>query len=304
MTTNLLAGDGPSRGSPGPPRSRSEGGHSQGFSPPRSAEATETTSFELRGLVLLDSAGNHPVVVHALRFGDDGIGLVGREGSPPRVLPWASVSTHAVEPWTGGIIPRWWVDTARHRGSVKVDPPPSDGHESEGPVSAVELRRESVAADNGQQDRTARAGGGGGGGEMGGVDGQLPHVDAGALIDIQTPSGTFRFLLPRSDPATVADRIMAIAIRHRGVAGASSVTTAIAAGRRGRRWGRAPTGWERVQRLLVVILVAVIATAVTLILLQSAGAVHLPFLGGTGGASATSHVRMPWRGVAPAVRKS
>ena len=122
----------------------------------------------------------------------------------------------------------------------------------------------------------------------------FPMSMPGPLIDIQTPSGTFRFLLPGADPATVAERITAIAIRHRGAAGASSVTTALGARRYGRRSGRAATRWERVRPLLVVILVVVIATAVTLILLQSAGAVHLPFLGGTGGASAIDpHAHLP-----------
>lgn len=289
MTTNVLEGDGPSTGSPGSPSSVTEGGHSLGARAPRPAgpaEATEAASFELRGLVLLDSSGNQPVVVYALHFGDDGIGLVGREGSSPRVLPWASVSAHAVEPWAGGAIPRWWVDTAGHDGLGGADPHRSDGHEGDGPASAVEPHREAVATHGkGREDRAVRAIGGDRAGRARDADDQLPHVAAGVLIDIQTPSGTFRFLLPRADPATVAERITAIAIRHRGSAGASSVTTALGAKRYGRRSGRAATGWERIRPFLVVILVVVIATAVTLILLQSAGAVHLPFLGGTSGAS-------------------
>jgi hypothetical protein len=245
--------------------------------------------------VLLDSSGNHPVVVYALHFGDDGIGLVGREGSSPRVLPWASVSAHAVEPWTGGTIPRSWVDTAGHGGAGGADTRRSDDHEGDGPASAVEPYREAVATDaDDREDRAVGAIRGARAGRAHGADDQLPHVEAGALIDIQTPSGTFRFLLPRADPATVAERITAIAIHHRGSAGASSVTTVLGAKRYGRRSGRAATGWERVRPLFVIILIVVIATAVTLILLQSAGAVHLPFLGGTGGASGIdAHAHMP-----------
>ena len=157
-------------------------------------DAAEAGSFELRGLVLLDSSGNHPVVVHALHFGDDGIGLVGREGSPPRVLPWASVSTHAVEPWMGGTIPRWWVKSAGHRGPGGADPRPSDGHPGGGLVSAVEPHREAVATESHSREDRARPGSTTG--RAARADDQLPHVEAGALIDIQTPSGTFRFLLP------------------------------------------------------------------------------------------------------------
>jgi hypothetical protein len=42
-------------------------------------------------------------------------------------------------------------------------------------------------------------------------------------------------------------------------------------------------GWARVQPYLVVGLVVILVTAVTLILLQSAGTIHLPLLGGSGG---------------------
>jgi hypothetical protein len=308
MTTNVLEGDGPSTGSPGSPRSETEGGDTQESSARRpegpaepagpggtaepagtadAVEVAEGETFELRGLVLLDSSGNYPVVVHALRFGDDGIALVGREGSPPRVLPWASVSTHAVEPWMGGTIPRWWVKSAGHHGADGAEPRRSDGHLVARPVSAVEPHREAVATEShGQEDQDVRGGTTARRARADGADDQLPHVEAGALIDIQTPSGTFRFLLPRADPATVAERITAIAIHHRGAAGASSVTTALGVRRRGRRSGRPATGWERVRPILVIVLIVVIASAVTLILLQSTGAVHLPFLGGTGGASA------------------
>lgn len=46
---------------------------------------------------------------------------------------------------------------------------------------------------------------------------------------------------------------------------------------------RAATGLERWQPVLVVLVALVLATAVALVLAQSAGAIHLPFLGGTGG---------------------
>ncbi|HXW38459.1 MAG TPA: hypothetical protein VEJ44_02095, partial [Acidimicrobiales bacterium] len=116
MTVDALEGEGPSAGTSGrtttaPARTgrRRSGGEKQ------SRRDRAAGAFELKGLVLLDAAGNAPVRVHALTFGDDGIGLVGREGSSPRLLPWTSVATHAVEPWRGGAIPQWWIDTGRQR---------------------------------------------------------------------------------------------------------------------------------------------------------------------------------------------
>jgi hypothetical protein len=52
------------------------------------------------------------------------------------------------------------------------------------------------------------------------------------------------------------------------------------------------TGLERWQPVLVVLLVLLV-TAVALVLAQSAGVIHLPFLGGSGGSSA---VVLPPRG--------
>jgi hypothetical protein len=269
MTTDALEGDRSATGSAEPSSRPAPVTHPRTVAASR-VRASDERSFELRGLVLLDSAGNHPVAVHGLRFGDDGIGLVGREGNPPRVLPWASVSTHAVEPWSGGTIPSGWVDPRRQGGTGEPGRGQSSDGADGGSASAAEPHRE--AAPDGRARGAGRA---------------LPHVEAGALIDIRTPSGTFRFLLPRADPTTVADRIAAIAVRQRGVTGASSVTTAVRSTRRARWRNRAgATRWERAQPALVILLVVVIAAAVTLILLQSSGAIHLPFLGGTGGGSA------------------
>ena len=43
--------------------------------------------------------------------------------------------------------------------------------------------------------------------------------------------------------------------------------------------------WSKIQPYLVVLLIVFIATSVTLILLQSSGAIHLPFLGGANSGS-------------------
>ncbi len=217
--------------------------------------------FQVRGLVLLDSAGRDPVNIYALHFGDEGIGLVGREGNPPRVLPWTSVATHAVEPWGGGTIPIRWVRTGQSGRSA-----------SPGSGDSVQARRE--RREGAVRSRRGRP---------------LPYVDAGALIHIRTPSGTYRFLLPKADPVALDDRISAIAVRHRGSAAASSVTRAHPTGVARPRHG---AGWERWQPILVVMLVVVVAAAVTLILLQSSGAVHLPFLGGTGSGAPPARPRV------------
>ena len=205
--------------------------------------------FRLDGLLLLDSVGNDPVAIDALTFGDEGIGVVRSPGELPRVLPWSSVANHVVEPWAGGIIPEWWVDPELNRTQAPVD-------------------RSDVVTDPAATNRA------------------LPHAEAGALIAVQTPYGTYRFLLPRGNPKTLSRRITAFAVRHHGPAGASSLTTVVGSepgARRHRRSGAvAPSSrWSKAEPFLVVALILFIGAAVTLILLQSAGTIHLPLLGGS-----------------------
>ncbi len=129
------------------------------------------------------------------------------------------------------------------------------------------------------------------------VDGQQPRVlpwtsvvghaverwdgGSGALISIQTSTGTYRFLQIGGDPGELAGRIDALAVRHQGPTGVSTATTMaerpIPSGRRTDR-----RAWPRLQPYLVVALVVVVLVAVSMILLQTAGVVHLPLLGGTG----------------------
>ncbi len=210
------------------------------------ADGPALPPYRLDHLLLLDSAGNDPLEIESLIFGDDGVGVVRRRGEQPRLLPWSSVSAHAVERWSGGIVPEWWVDPELNR----TEPGPGQG-----PVLT-------------DPDATSRA---------------MPHIEPGALIGIKTPTRTYRFLLPAGDPKTIAPRIAAFAVRQQGPAGASSVTTVVRPGTgqsADGRTGTPPSRWSRIQPVLVVLLVALIATAVTLILLQSAGTIHLPFLGG------------------------
>ena len=214
------------------------------------------------GLLLLDPHGNDPTPVESITFDDGGIGVVRTRGQDARVLPWDAVVAHAVEPWAGGVIPEWWVEpeTSRYERSG-AGRPEAEGVDGVGALLA-------------HPRTTGRS---------------LPHAGAGAMISIQTRTGTYRFLRSGGDPTELGARIAEFVLHHQGPGGVSTVTT-VATGRRGAR-----SGWSRVRPWLVVLLVTVIAAAVTVILLQSAGVIHLPFLGGGtssgGGALARWSVR-------------
>lgn len=209
------------------------------------------------GLLLLDPHGHDPTPVESITFDDNGIGVVRTRGQDARILPWDAVVSHAVEPWSGGVIPEWWVEPEEQCGTHS---------EATDAVGALLAHARTT-------NRT------------------LPHAEAGAMIGIQTRTGTYRFLKPGGDPSGLATRVAAFTVRHRGAAGVSTVTT-VAPTRRG---GQA--GWSRVRPWLVVLLLAVVVAAVTLILLQSAGVVHLPFLGGgptgSSGPAPTPHPSAP-----------
>jgi len=207
------------------------------------------------GLLLLDPHGHDPTAVESITFDDGGIGVVRSRGEAPRVLPWAALVAHAVEPWAGGVIPGWWVEPDAS-GAAGADASGAD-------VVGALLTGSRTAAR------------------------RLPHAEAGAMISIQTRSGTYRFLRSGGDPSELAPRIAEFAVRHRGPAGVSTVTT-VAARRRGPR-----SGWARVRPWLVALLVVVLAAAVTVILLQSAGVIHLPFLGSDGSAGIGALDRSP-----------
>jgi hypothetical protein len=205
--------------------------------------------LRIEKVFLLDLVGNDPTVIDAIVFDDDGIGIIRSPGGEPRVLPWPSVTAHVVERWGGGVIHEWWVDPERNRN----DP-------SNGPAGVVT-----------DPTATARV---------------LPRTDPGAVISIQSPFGTYRFLVPAGDPDALSQKMTDFAVRHHGLSGVPPITT-VARTRRGRdrrqgtRVANKPSGWPRVQPYLVVALIVVIATVVTLILLQSAGTIHLPLLGGS-----------------------
>ena len=196
------------------------------------------------GLLLLDPLGHDPTVVESITFDEAGIGVVRSRGQEPRVLPWDSVLAHAVEPWAGGVIPEWWVDPELRR--------PDRAERSGGELPG------SVVTDPRSTSRP------------------LPHAEAGAMISIQTRTGTYRFLRSGGDPSELGPRIAEFAVHHQGPAGVSTGTTVAPRGRH-----RDRSTWERVRPVLLVALALVVVTVVTLLLLQSAGTIHLPILGGT-----------------------
>jgi hypothetical protein len=206
--------------------------------------------FSLVDLLLLGSVDNEAVAIDVVTFSSDGVGVIRKRGERPRVLPWSSVITHVVEPWSGGVIPEWWVDPELNRRGPAA-----------GQVDAV-------------TDPTA-------------TNRARPGLEPGALIGIQTPTQTYRFLLPGGDAREISRQVAAFAARFQGPTGASSVTRVVRWGQdlERRRVARTPErdiSWARVQPFLVVALILFLAAAVTIILLQSAGTIHLPYLGGVG----------------------
>jgi hypothetical protein len=218
------------------------------------------TPLRIERLLLLDSAGNDPVPIDALVIDDEGIGVVRSRGGLPQVLPWPSVSAHVVERWAGGAIPEWWVDPELNRSDEGAEPP-----------RAVVDPRSNLRA--------------------------LPRTEPGVVISVQGPFGTYRFLARGGDPDALSRRITDFAVRHQGLSGVPPITTVARprrAGdrRQGTRVANPRSGWSKVQPYLAVALIVLIAVAVTLILLQSAGAIHLPYLGGSS-PGAVSPLRSP-----------
>ncbi len=227
---------------------------------PRPGSTPPLPALRLDGPLLLDSAGSDPVGIEAIVFADDGIGVIRSPGDQPRVLPWSAVSAHMVERWAGGVIPVHW-----------VEPQLNGAHGSQ-----VPREPQVQVTENGGR--------------------VLPHTDRGAVIAVRTPFGTYRFLVPGGDPNALSNRITDFAVRHQGLGGVPPVTT-VARPRRGndRRQGirsaQAPAPWAKVRPYLVLALILFIATAMTLILLQSAGTIHLPYLGGASPGTVPSLLR-------------
>jgi hypothetical protein len=210
------------------------------------ATPSEPEPFALDGLVLLSADGNAPQPVDGIRltFDDQGVGVVHNPEEPPRLLPWASLIAHSVEPWSGDVTPEWWVDPEFNRTSEGI----GDDHEVIDPIATE--RSSSLTR-------------------------------AGALISLRTVLATYRFLLPDGNVDELRPRVGAFALRHQGPSRSSSTTT-VFAGRSPVVGGRPSSGlsWMRVRPALTVVLIVFLLTAAILIVLQSAGTVHIPFLGG------------------------
>lgn len=217
--------------------------------------------------LLLDSAGNDPVPIDALVIDDEGIGVVRSRGGRPQVLPWPSVSAHVVERWAGGAIPEWWVDPELNH-SDQTDQTDQGDPSDQGDQGARRAEPPPTVVDPRSNVRA------------------LPRTEPGVVISVQGPFGTYRFLARGGDPDALSRRITDFAVRHQGLSGVPPVTTVARprrAGdrRQGTRVANQRSGWSRVQPYLAVALIVLIAVAVTLILLQSAGTIHLPYLGGS-----------------------
>jgi hypothetical protein len=232
--------------------SKQKGGMASSSAPSRGTP-TQPVPFRIEHLILLGVTSTEPVDIHAMTFGNDGIGVIRYPGELPRVLPWTSVAAHAVEPWQGGEIPEWWVDPELNRGDEASGLP-------------------GVITD---PAATSRA---------------VLRAESGALIVVQTATGVYRFILPGGNPRDLAGRVTAFAVRLQGPSAASSVTRVVAWGqdaerRKRRRPPQKPSLWLRLRPYLAVLLVLFVATVIALILLQSAGTVHLPYLGGSNATS-------------------
>lgn len=210
--------------------------------------------LELHDVLLLDSTAKEPIPIAVLTFGDDGIGVTRSAGEQARVLPWTAVEMHLIEGWGGGVIPEWWVDPELNQGRTS----------SQRPGAILD------------PDATSRI---------------LPSAEAGAMISVRTSTGLFRFLLPKGDPRAISRRVDYFSVRHRGPDQVSAATTVVSRsgahalaghGVRGaRRAGDPSPTWARVRPWLIVALILVLLVGAVIILLQSAGRIHLPWLGGT-----------------------
>jgi len=113
-----------------------------------------------------------------------------------------------------------------------------------------------------------------------------PWGDGGAVVSVRGPGRTYRFVAPGQDPVTLGFVLEGI---RRPPPGPRSVAAATAPGprprgprHRGGRGRRGASGLDRWRPFLVVALIVVLAGSVALVLAQSAGAIHLPLLGGSG----------------------
>ncbi|MGC8462915.1 MAG: hypothetical protein ACP5P9_04510 [Acidimicrobiales bacterium] len=181
----------------------------------------------------------------SLVIDDQGVTLTTADAGNPRMLPWSSLETYVIEPISPSTSP-WWVDPELHD---PAEPAPS--RRSTATPGHRRRRKSLVPAEPGE---------------------------LGALVSLRTAAGTYRLLVAGLDSDALAVRVRPLAAAHLPPAALPTVTTV-----QTRPATPAPSmTWERIRPLLAVLAAVVAAAAIAAILLQSAGVVHLPFLGGTG----------------------
>ncbi len=99
---------------------------------------------------------------------------------------------------------------------------------------------------------------------------------AGAVLVVETAGGAYRFLVPRAEAAELGP-----------------VVTRLVDGYSGRGETSPRSRFDRVRPVLTVVLIVLVLAAVALILAQSAGAIHLGFLGGNGSGPGGTIVPVP-----------
>jgi hypothetical protein len=176
-----------------------------------------------------------------------GVTLASTATHVPRVLPWSALETYVVEP-VDATPARWWEDPELR----DPEDPERGGPEGVTPRPAPPRRRQDLVRGSAAQ--------------------------RGSLVSLRTAAGTYRLLVPGADSDALAARLRPLAAAHLPPEALPTVTTAV----RPAATPAAPTTWQRVRPVLAVLAAVLAAAAITVILLQSAGAVHLPFLGGTG----------------------
>ena len=226
-----------------------------GALPPRPVPSVDAPTYVVDGALLLGGELDHPTVVDGitLQFGDDGVAVRRRADASIRILPWGLLAGHAVEAWHGGILPEWWVDPELERDAA----------------AELEAERHAVV----DPWATSRP---------------FPRSLSGTLISLRSPQATYRFLVPDGDPVTIGEGIEGAAAGHQGPAAAGSVTTVATPTET--TVLRPTSTWKRIQPFVVILAMVTFAVVAALILLQSAGAIHIHFLGGTQPTSAPARL--------------
>ncbi len=166
------------------------------------------------------------------------------------VLPWSLLSTPEVDPWHGEDLPPWWIDPELRRNN------------DDGPETPVTEPRATFRP--------------------------TPNQVTEAMITLRTPDTSYRLLVPDGDADQLVSMMAGFSLGDSTtpLSATSSVDgNPVRANDSASQSGRSSTGtadatWKRIQPFVVVLMVLILVTMVTLILLQSAGTIDIPILGG------------------------